>query len=88
MDKDKKYNRRILGDATGEMGPFMVKTYGNQNRQVSSWYDDEAGFVCTSYPWFLRGGSFTLGVGSGVFCFGTAYISTNVGVTFRLILLI
>ena len=36
------YNRRILGDATGE---------------VVAWYDDYSGFVSTDHPWFVRGRS-------------------------------
>ena len=34
------YNRRILGDATGE---------------VHGWYDDTEFFVYSDYPWFIRG---------------------------------
>ena len=34
------YNRRILGDATGE---------------VASWYDDFSYFVISDFPWFVRG---------------------------------
>ncbi|MCI8467494.1 MAG: hypothetical protein HFI08_04835, partial [Bacilli bacterium] len=41
-ENDETYNRRILGDATGEMGPFATATYGSQNRQIGSWYADEA----------------------------------------------
>src|SRR5574344_1710141 len=44
---DTTYNYRILGDATGEMGP--ITSYH------SSWYQDFAGFVNSSYSWFVRG---------------------------------
>ena len=72
------YSRRILGDGTGEMGPFQsVK---------SSWYNDYADFVYSSVPWFARGGSYSNGSGAGVFYFiysgGHAYS----GVSFRLVL--
>ena len=40
------YNRRILGDATGE---------------VHSWYDDIASFVYSDDSWFVRGGSVSVG---------------------------
>ncbi len=64
------YERRILGDATGEMGPFNNKIYGTQTRRVSSWYDDEAGFVVPVIPWFVRGCPWSYGAGTGVFSFG------------------
>ena len=49
------YNKRILGDATGEMGPFY--NYFENNGTAynhSSWYGDYADFVDASYPWFNR----------------------------------
>ena len=49
------YNRRILGDATGE---------------VHGWYDDTAFFVNSEGAWFVRGGSgFGNPAGAGVFTF-------------------
>ena len=49
------YNRRILGDATGE---------------VVAWYDDYSGFVSTGHPWFVRGRSnYTNPTYAGVFTF-------------------
>ncbi len=68
-ENDETYNRRILGDATGEMGPFATATYGSQNRQIGSWYADEAWFVNRYYPWFRRSGVYTGGVDTGVFVF-------------------
>ena len=73
-----QYNNRILGDATGEMGPFgNEKDPDNISRQKSSWYGDLAFFAYSSGPWFLRGGHWYAGTVSGVFAFGyysgTAY---------------
>ena len=49
------YNRRILGDATGE---------------VHGWYDDTEFFVYSDYPWFIRGLSNNDDpAGAGVFTF-------------------
>ena len=48
------YNRRILGDATGE---------------VASWYGDSRGFVYSAFPWFVRGGSNDGPTYAGVFTF-------------------
>jgi len=45
------YNYRILGDATGEMGPFADGK--------SSWYGNYATFVTSVYPWLGRGGSYS-----------------------------
>lgn len=39
------YQRRILGDAMGETGPFATATYELKQKQISSWYADEAWLV-------------------------------------------
>ena len=83
---DEDYNRRILGDATGEMGPFTDRRYGSQTRHVGSWHDDEAWFVYPGWPWFVRGYHFSVGSGAGVFTFGAAYGSAYDGVSFRVVL--
>ena len=46
-----EYSKRILGDATGEMGPFA--------NYRGSWYDDYASFARSSGPWFFRGGYYS-----------------------------
>ena len=58
---DTSYNYRILGDATGEMGPITSNK--------SSWYQDYAYFVLSSYPWFGRGGDYLNASAAGVFYF-------------------
>ena len=45
------YSNRILGDATGEMGPF----YRDGNYR-NNWYNEYSNFVESPYPWFGRGG--------------------------------
>ena len=59
---------RILGNATGEMGPFSGNT--------SSWYGDCAWFVSSSNSWFQRGGYWGQVSSTGVFYFsvGTGLI--------------
>jgi hypothetical protein len=59
------YSRRILGDATGEMGTF----YYSGGWYMSSWYKDYARFVYTSVPWFTRGGSYVHASYAGQFFF-------------------
>lgn len=51
------YSNRILGDATGEMGPFS---------RGGSWYDDSARFVNESNPWFSRGGDYDANSDAGL----------------------
>ena len=64
------YQYRILGDATGEMGPFKQYLDGdNSSRYHSSWYGGASSFVDSSYPWFARGGRYAYGVLAGAFCF-------------------
>jgi hypothetical protein len=55
------YNYRILGDATGEMGPF----YSYEN----NWYSDWSYFVNSSGPWFRRGGIYHYRTVAGQFYF-------------------
>ena len=51
------YSKRILGDATGEMGPFV--------NHRGSWYNDYAYFADSVNPWFERGGRYRLGSNAG-----------------------
>jgi len=81
-EDDEHYNRRILGDATGEMGPFANNVY---SREISSWYSDESWFLSNA-SWFLRGIRFTDGNGSGIFAFNRHAGSSQVDGSFRVVL--
>ncbi len=60
----------ILGDATGEIGPFkLFKDSDNGERYHNSWYGDDSYFVELANPWFRRSGSYIAGVLAGQFCF-------------------
>ena len=81
------YQNRILGDATGEMGPFKnYKDDDGISRPHNSWYADNSYFVDSSNPWFNRGGSHDFGVLAGQFTFDryTGAVYTSFG--FRLVL--
>jgi len=80
------FERRIFGDATGEMGPFANVVYSSQTRQLGSWYNDEAWFVSHGYPWFVRGNDLMLGNGTGIFAFNYANGQANTRVGFRIVL--
>ena len=82
---NQQYIRRILGDATGEMGPFASAKYLTQTRQISSWYADYAHFVDSGGPWFERGGDYPVGLGAGAFAFGNTYGHAS-GSSFRVVL--
>ena len=58
---DSSYKYRILGDATGEMGPF----YNTRN----VWYNDFANFTRINSPVFIRGGYSSDKVGAGQFSY-------------------
>ncbi len=65
------YNNRILGDATGELGPFyFYADKDNNKRYHNNWYGDGSYFVDSTYPWFVRGGYYDNGVVAGQFNFG------------------
>ncbi len=73
------YSRRIIGDGTGEMGPFNYD---------SSWYNDSAYFVEPYSPWFLRGAPHRFGSDAGAFYFNTSHGGVYSGDSFRLVLCI
>ena len=73
-----EFNHRILGDATGEMGPFA--------NRISSWYQDEAWFACITHPWFERGGRYNDGDGSGIYFFGYGTGVAYADHTYRIVL--
>ncbi|MDD3241883.1 MAG: type II secretion system protein [Bacilli bacterium] len=63
------YNYRMLGDSTGEMGPFLSGTIGSWTGNGSSWYCDISNMVDSTYPWFLKGGMYNGGILNGIFNF-------------------
>ncbi len=58
------YKNRILGDATGEMGPFWNNRY-----YQSTWFADRADFVASTSPWIVRGGNHGVTSEAGQFNF-------------------
>ena len=72
------YKNRILGDATGELGPFgtLVSTgsKGDRTAYINSFFSGDSNFVDSSYPWFHRGGALDTGVVAG-----PSYFSRNTG---------
>ena len=84
----REYQRRILGDATGEMGPFNIAVYGSQNRVISSWYKNLGYFVSELNTWFINGNGASNGSESGVFSHNSTLLSggINTNISFRLIL--
>ena len=83
---DEQYQRRILGDATGEMGPFNNAKYLTQTIQIGSWYADGAGFVWSSFPWFVRGHDLNVGTDAGAFAFNGIYGCVHGHLSFRVVL--
>ena len=81
------YNNRILGDATGEMGPFGTEKDSNNNtRSKSSWYKDYAYFANFSNPWFGHGGDWNLGSAAGVFAFNDYAGGADTRISYRIVL--
>ncbi len=81
------YNKMILGDATGEMGPFNNYQDGDNNtRYHSGWYGDASVFADASWPWFARGGDNSNGIIAGQFDFDRNSGGIRVGHGFRIVL--
>ncbi len=76
------WNRRILGDATGELGPFQSK----DSHYVSSYFDDWGLFVISVWPWFIRGGNYNEGTHTGVFAFSRGGGEAKLYSSFRIVL--
>ena len=79
------YAKRILGDATGEMGPFE-QSLNDFYKEINSWYNDTSLFVLDLLPWFTLGGSYNTGMFTGLFAFGIEYGRIDSRLTFRIIL--
>lgn len=82
------YNKRILGDAIGEMGPFYDYADKDGSRRLhNSWYNGISHFLSTSGSYFLRGGLRDHGGIAGQFSFlqytGDVYGNLD---SFRLVL--
>ena len=62
------YKNRILGDATGEMGPYEKQSFvSNFSTAVTSWYGDLMDQNYTRYPVYERGYSLSGGTFAGIF---------------------
>ncbi len=83
---DQHYERRILGDATSEMGPFGITSYATKSRTIGSWYQDQGDYVYSKNPWLMRGGGSTHGLYTGMFAFGTQYGLALSWISFRVVL--
>ena len=79
------YTRRILGDATGEMGPFEAD-FSFGTRPFNSWYADDAGLNYQVSPWTIRGATMEHGHAAGVFAFGHTAGHGNSTASFRIVL--
>ncbi len=77
-----QFNGRILGDATGEMGPF----FESPDHWASSWYEDWAQFLSNTSHWFNRGCMYLDGSGRGLFAYGPFDGTGKNYVTFRIVL--
>ena len=75
------FSRRILGDATGEMGPMDI----SNNIKVNSWHNAGLNqYFSTTYPIGHRGYSYNSGYHADIFSFQGTY--TFSGYSFRVIL--
>ena len=81
------YQNRILGDATGEMGPFFrYKESEGTYYQHDSWYNDTSHFVASNMPWFARGCAYNYGYLSSQFTFGRYTGDQDSAFSFRIVL--
>ena len=83
----KSWNNRILGDATGEMGPFYYYVDKDNNKRYhNNWYNDNSCFLDSANPWLYRGGLYVDGVLASQFYFNDYTGNTNTGIGSRLVL--
>src|SRR5574344_179191 len=74
------YTYRILGDATGEMGPFT--------NHHTAWWNEFNRFVSSAYPWIARGAAYSETNSSGLSNSGSDTGGANSGGTARMVLAI
>ncbi len=79
---DAHWERRILGDSIGELGPFAL----SDSSYMCSMWQDYAHFVVTKYPWLYRGGAYRSGGFSGLFAFSTDTGRVCTGCAFRVVI--
>ena len=84
----RNYKNRILGDATGELGPFYYYKDDEDNKIKfhNSWWGNYSNFIDINYPFINRGGNYYNGYLAGQLDFN-AYNGTpleNIG--FRIVL--
>ena len=80
------YNRRILGDATGEVGPFVSVALVSEIRPIGSWYGNDGWFVRTLEPWFTRSGAYYMGSAGGMFALAAVRGSVDNYGSYRIVL--
>lgn len=80
------YSDRLLGDATGEMGPFYYYEDNDGSSRPHSWNSDNSVLIESSYPWFYRGGNYSNGSIAGAFYFFKSSGAARYNVTSRLVL--
>jgi hypothetical protein len=86
QENNKVFNQRILGDATGGMGPFFTKLYDANTAYLHSWYHEKGIFLNMQNPWFVRGGVRHVGIEAGIFNFSSDVANSNNYVSFRIVL--
>ena len=79
------YDKRILGDATGELGPFY-HLCSNITRYHNAWFEDQSYFVTSDHPWFCRGNHYKDGALTGQFSFDVFNGKEANHITFRIVL--
>ncbi len=78
------FDQRILGDATGEMGPFFITN--SSNMYMNSWYLNQGRFISETSPTFYRSLQYNRGTDAGIFSFTYGWGYANTADSFRIIL--
>jgi prepilin-type N-terminal cleavage/methylation domain-containing protein len=77
-----RFDTRILGDATGELGPF----YYYNNKYINNWWYDHSYYVESGYPWFIRSGGYLSSIYGGQFYFSRHTGRNLASASFRMVL--
>ncbi len=81
------YENRILGDATGEMGPFYNYEDDDSNsRSHNNWYSDISNFADSTNSFFTRGGGSKSGILAGQFAFNVGNGANSSANGYRVVL--
>ena len=84
--ESKYYVLYDFGTTYNDDAAYVRYKIGDATTETKGWYGDYAYFIGANFPWFIRGGHYSSDTYAGVFFFDRAGGNSNVGSSFRPVL--